>query len=95
LKTYRALGRPPGPPLADKLFQVRLDVLHDTLEPWADRYGPLYRIHIGSVRMAVLCRDFDVEFADPRRPVEKYLAFTMTTTRLVVRMRRRNPWRCA
>jgi cytochrome P450 len=39
--------------------------------------------------LAMLCRNFDVELADARRPVEELLAFTMMPTNLVVRLRRR------
>ena len=68
LKTYRALGGPPGLPLAGNLFQIRLDVLHDTLERWADRYGPLYRIRIGPVNMAVLSDPDTVKRMHRERP---------------------------
>ena len=55
LKTYEALGGPAGLPLAGNLFQcLPLETLHTTLERWADRYGPLYRVRIGPVRMVVV-----------------------------------------
>ena len=41
--------------------------------------------------LAMLCRNFDIELADPARRVEEKLAFTMMPTNLVVRMRRREP----
>ena len=53
-KAYESLPGPPGLPLAGNLFQLRLDTLHDTLERWAERYGPLYRVRAGPVRMAVV-----------------------------------------
>ena len=53
-KAYEALPGPPGLPLVGNLFQLRLDTLHDTLERWAERYGPFYRVHAGPMRMAVL-----------------------------------------
>ncbi|MEX2479619.1 MAG: cytochrome P450 [Gammaproteobacteria bacterium] len=39
--------------------------------------------------LAMLCRNFDIEIADPRQQVEEKLAFTMMPTNLVVRLRRR------
>ena len=39
--------------------------------------------------LALLCRNFDVALADPKRLVEERLAFTMMPTGMVVRMRRR------
>ena len=54
LKTFRDLDGPPGLPLAGNLFQVRLETLHRTLEGWADRYGPIYRVNFGPVRMVVV-----------------------------------------
>ena len=53
-KAYEALPGPPGLPLVGNLFQLRLDTLHDTLERWAERYGPFYRVHAGPMHMAVL-----------------------------------------
>ncbi len=76
LKSWNDLGGLPGLPIAGNLFQLHLDTFHRTLERWADRYGRLYRV-------------FDVALADPERPVEERLAFTMMPTGMVVRMRRR------
>ena len=53
-KAYEALPGPTGLPLVGNLFQLRLDTLHDILERWADRYGPLYRVRAGPVRMVVV-----------------------------------------
>ena len=39
--------------------------------------------------LAMLCRNFEVVLADPKRAVEERLAFTMMPTGMVVRMRRR------
>ena len=39
--------------------------------------------------LAMLCRNFDVALADPKRPVEERLAFTMMPAGMAVRMRRR------
>ena len=101
LKPCETLGGPPGPPVVGNLFQLRLDTFHNTLERRADRYGPLHRIRIGPIGpsrnlallrirtvLAIPCRNFDVEFADPGRPVEETLAFTMKPASLIVRMRR-------
>lgn len=57
-KPYESLPGPRGLPLLGNLLQLRLETLHDTLERWAERYGPLYRVSAGPVRMAVVC---DVE----------------------------------
>ena len=53
-KAYEALPGPPGLPFVGNLFQLRLDTVHDTLERWAERHGPLYRVRFGPVRMAVV-----------------------------------------
>ena len=47
-------GPPPGLPIAGNLFELRLDTFHRTLERWADRYGRLYRVRIGPVRIAIV-----------------------------------------
>ena len=39
--------------------------------------------------LAMTCRNFDVAFAHPERPVEERLAFTMMPANLLVRMKRR------
>ena len=54
VRTYRDLDGPPGLPLAGNLFQIRLPTVHRTLEDWAERYGPLYRVRFGRVKMAVV-----------------------------------------
>ena len=54
LRDYEDLPAPPGLPLVGNLFQVSFESLHQTLEQWADEYGPLYRIKIGPRRLAVL-----------------------------------------
>ena len=69
LKAYRALDGPPGLPVAGNLFQVLpLDSFHDTLERWAGRYGPLYRIRIGPMRMAVVSDPDTVKRMHRERP---------------------------
>ena len=68
LQTYEALGGPSGLPVVGNLFQIRLDSLHDTLERWADRYGPLYRVRIGSIRMAVVSDPDAVKRMHRERP---------------------------
>ena len=69
LKTYRDLGGPPGLPVLGNLFQsLPLDTLHDTLERWADRYGPLYRMRIGPLRMAVVSDPDTVKRMHRERP---------------------------
>jgi len=54
LKSWDELDGPPGLPIAGNLFQIRLDALHRIFERWADRYGRLYRVRIGPVRLAVV-----------------------------------------
>ncbi len=54
LKSWNDLDGPPGLPIAGNLFQIRLDALHRIFERWADRYGRLYRVRIGPVRLAVV-----------------------------------------
>ena len=68
LKTYADLEGPPGLPFVGNLFQIRLDTLHERLEGWADRYGPLYRIRIGSTRMAVVSDADTVKRMHRERP---------------------------
>ena len=53
----RTLGDLPGPaglPVLGNLHRIRFDRLHLTLEEWAERYGPMFRIHIGPHRIAVI-----------------------------------------
>ena len=75
LKTYDDLAGPPGLPVVGNFHQLRLARLHLTLERWADRYGPLYRLRIGRQRLAVvsdpgtlqrLHRDRPARFRRPR-----------------------------
>ena len=54
LKVYGDLGGPAGLPIVGNIFQVRLETLHRTLEDWADRHGPLYRVRFGTIRMVVV-----------------------------------------
>ena len=68
LKTYEALGGPPRLPLVGNLFQFRLDTFHRTLEHWADHYGPLYRMRIGPVRLAVVSDPDTVKRVHRERP---------------------------
>ena len=69
LKAYRALVGPPGLPVAGNLFQVLpLTSFHETLEGWADRYGPLYRMRIGPMRMAVVSDPDTVKRMHRERP---------------------------
>ena len=53
----RTLGDLPGPaglPVLGNLHRIRFDRLHLTLEEWAERYGPMFRIRIGPHRIAVI-----------------------------------------
>ena len=68
LKTYEALGGPPGLPMVGNLFQFRLNTFHQTLERWAEQYGPLYRMRIGPVRMAVVSDPDTVKRMHRERP---------------------------
>ena len=64
----RDLPGPPGLPLIGNLHRIRLDRLHATLEGWAGRYGPLYRIRIGPRRVAVLSDRASIERILVERP---------------------------
>ena len=58
MKRYEDLGGPRGLPIAGNLFQLLpLDTLHRTLERWADRYGPLYRLRAGPMMRMVVVSD--------------------------------------
>ena len=41
-------------PVLGNLHRIRFDRLHLTLEEWAERYGPMFRIRIGPHRIAVI-----------------------------------------
>ena len=68
LKTWSQLDGPTGLPVAGNLFQIDLDTLHRTLEQWADRYGPLYRMRIGPVRVAVVSEPEAIKRMHRERP---------------------------
>ena len=68
LKTWSQLDGPTGLPVAGNLFQIDLDTLHRTLEQWADRYGPLYRMRIGPVRIAVVSEPEAIKRMHRERP---------------------------
>ena len=68
LKTYSDLGGPRGLPFAGNLFQIRFDTYHQRVERWADRYGPIYRIRLGPVRIAVVSDPESVKRMHRERP---------------------------
>jgi cytochrome P450/nitrite reductase/ring-hydroxylating ferredoxin subunit len=52
----RTVGRLPGPralPLVGSTLGVDLGRLHTVLERWTERYGPVYRMHLGPRRFLV------------------------------------------
>ena len=50
----RDLPGPGGLPIVGNLHQIRFSRLHLHLEKWADRFGPIYRIRIGTHDVVVL-----------------------------------------
>ena len=68
LKSYQDLDGPRGLPLVGNVFQVRNDRLHRTLEQWADRYGPCYRLRIGPRRIAVISDPAAIQRIHRERP---------------------------
>lgn len=54
MKTLRDLPGPRGLPVLGNLHRIRFGKLHLILEAWAERYGPMYRIRIGSHSIAVI-----------------------------------------
>ena len=68
LKTWADLGGPRGLPLAGNLFQIRFDTYHRSVERWADRYGPIYRIRLGPVRIVVVSDPESVKRMHRERP---------------------------
>ncbi|MCW5659044.1 MAG: cytochrome P450 [Burkholderiaceae bacterium] len=53
----RRIADLPGPrgwPLVGSLFQLRRDVIHQDIERWCGRYGPLFRLRIGRRELVVL-----------------------------------------
>ena len=68
VKTFADLDGPPGLPLVGNLFQLHLDTFHGTLERWADRYGPIYRVRIGPVPMVVVSDPDTIKRMHRERP---------------------------
>lgn len=68
IKTYDELPGPPGFMLFGNLFQIRFESFHSTLEKWADRYGPLYKIKIGPRRLAVISEAEAIKRMHRERP---------------------------
>ncbi len=54
MNTYQQLPGPPQLPLVGNAHQIRPQRMHQILEHWANRYGPLYRIKAGHIPMAIL-----------------------------------------
>ncbi len=52
--TLRDLPGPRGLPVLGNLHQIRFERLHLILEDWAERYGPMFRIRIGTHSVAVI-----------------------------------------
>ncbi|MBI5259225.1 MAG: cytochrome P450 [Burkholderiales bacterium] len=48
------LPGPPGLPWVGNALQLDAPRLHQQLEAWADRYGPMYRLRLGSRRIVVV-----------------------------------------
>ena len=58
LQEVSALPGPRGLPLVGNLLQIELESFHQSLERWADEFGPLYRIRLGP-RSIVVTSDAD------------------------------------
>jgi cytochrome P450 len=53
----RRIADLPGPrgwPIVGSLFQLRRDVIHQDVERWCERYGPLFRFRIGRRQLVVV-----------------------------------------
>jgi cytochrome P450 len=69
-----ALSTLPGPdglPLLGNVLQLRLNKLHRILENWADQYGTMYQIRLGS-RSVLVISDLDLIQEVLRARPEKY-----------------------
>ena len=64
----RDLPGPRGLPLIGVLHRLRFDRLHLTLEEWADRYGPLFRIDMGPHPVAVVSDSAAIQRILVQRP---------------------------
>jgi len=64
----RDLPGPKGLPFLGVLHRLRFDRLHLTLEEWADRYGPLYRINMGPHPIAVVSDSAAIQRILVQRP---------------------------
>ena len=53
-RRFADLPGPRGLPLLGNFHQVRLGVLHQILERWADRHGPIYRMSLGRRKHVVV-----------------------------------------
>lgn len=47
LREFKELPGPPSLPVLGNAFQIRRDVVHQGMEGWARRYGPLFRVYFG------------------------------------------------
>jgi len=47
LREFKELPGPTSLPLLGNAFQIKRDVVHQGMEDWARRYGPLFRVHFG------------------------------------------------
>lgn len=65
---YEDLDGPPGLPLLGNLLQLRFDSFHNSLEAWADQYGPLYRFRIGPRRLACISDPEVIKWMHRERP---------------------------
>jgi len=54
MKTFADLDGPPRLPFIGNAHRLRPEAMQTATEQWASRYGPLYRIQVGPVKMAVL-----------------------------------------
>jgi cytochrome P450 len=58
-RTIAQLPQPPGLPLLGNLHQTwRIDRAHLVVERWADRYGPIFKFHVGR-RLTVVINDVE------------------------------------
>jgi cytochrome P450/nitrite reductase/ring-hydroxylating ferredoxin subunit len=68
LRTVDELPGPPGLPLLGAPRALDLGSLHLTLERWAERYGPAFRVSLGGRRVVALCDPRLVQQALRERP---------------------------